>query len=786
MISGRIVARRAALYASISMLSLTLAAGAALAQSTDIGAVNVNGAGNGLPPITSDNAVGSKAPAGSAPALAPSQAPLSAFEPGSIVSDKVIRDMIPPSADYNDAVKYTPGFVSTNNNGLIGDNKGGWRGFQNGNYTISFDGIPFGDANNPSQHSGAYFPGAFLGSVVIDRGPGSASQVGYATFGGTMSLLSVPLEDSFGGSFTTSLGKFQTVATTATVQTGLIGSSGVKGMFQWYNASTDGALIGQTYTQKDYLAKVQAPLGDNFTLTVLSTYARENYIGGASATYAQWKANGKNYGAINLYNPTSQLFPAYNSSEKETDMEYIQVAGSVRNVRIDNKLYTYAYNYPQNQTNPIKTNSDTPGTIQTSQKIPTSTGGSFTVPLVGIGRTDTLGYLKYNDYRAFGDILKAEYDVDAGIASGTVRAGVWWEHVDNTRYQQYYDYTKQKNFNQLGNGNQASFKLDLSSHFTTYQPFIEYNWMPTSRLTITPGYKFIYFRRDHDALVNNTTLAPLLYAADYSTSLPYLSANYRVTNEVSVYAQASMGWLQPDVGAFYVFNPAKQNIKATTTTNYQAGMVFKNEKFTADVDVYRITAQHNYNNTQDAGGNYVEADAGTAQYQGIEAEGSYAIINGWSLYTSGALIGAKTIAGPYKSLRLGNAPSYTGVVGTIYDDGKFFGSLMQKFVGDQYGSGGQSYTTATNTGSLNHVKDYNTTDLVVGLRVNTAETFGVGKTATFKLGIYNVFNHKNITDIGGNGTISPANSTTATIASSSYTYSFLPGQIIFGQVGVNF
>ena len=144
-------------------------------------------------PISSPDAIGSKAPPGSAPALAPSQAPLDSFEPTSVVSDKILRDVVIPSGDYNDAVKYTPGFYSSNPNGPLGDAKGGWRGFQDGQYNITFDGIPFGDENDPTHHSAAYFPAAFLGKVSVDRGPGAASQVGYATFGGTLAMQSFEL-----------------------------------------------------------------------------------------------------------------------------------------------------------------------------------------------------------------------------------------------------------------------------------------------------------------------------------------------------------------------------------------------------------------------------------------------------------------------------------------------------------------------------------------------------------------------------------------------------------------
>ena len=129
--------------------------------------------------ITSNAAIGSHAPAGSAPALAFSQGSLTASQPGSVVSDKILRDVVPVGADYNETVKATPGFLSNNANGAVGDSKSGWRGYVDGQFNITFDGVPFGDANDPTHHSAAYFPASFLSRVTVDRGPGSASQVGY-------------------------------------------------------------------------------------------------------------------------------------------------------------------------------------------------------------------------------------------------------------------------------------------------------------------------------------------------------------------------------------------------------------------------------------------------------------------------------------------------------------------------------------------------------------------------------------------------------------------------------
>jgi iron complex outermembrane receptor protein len=64
------------------------------------------------------------------------------------------------------------------------------RGFQDGQYNVTYDGIPFGDANGQSHHTTSYFPAKVIGGEDIDRGPGTAADIGENTFGGTIGILS--------------------------------------------------------------------------------------------------------------------------------------------------------------------------------------------------------------------------------------------------------------------------------------------------------------------------------------------------------------------------------------------------------------------------------------------------------------------------------------------------------------------------------------------------------------------------------------------------------------------
>ncbi len=413
-------------------------------------------------------------------------------------------------------------------------------------------------------------------------------------------------------------------------------------------------------------------------------------------------------------------------------------------------------------------------------KIPTITGGSTKIAIPGVSNGDVIGYIKFNNYRAYGNSLKLEHDLDLGMFSGTLRAGLWAEQIDNQRFQLYEDYTTGQTFTQLGASNQAAYKLNLSSHITNVQPFIEYDWRPLEGLTITPGYKYESFERRHVALVNQTTRQPLTYDHTYDVSLPFLAARYQVNDEVTVYAQASQGFLAPAVAAYYVFDPSVGGIKPQTTTNYQAGVVLKNERLTADADIYQVTADNFAVTNVTSTGETYYTNSGTARYQGFEAEGSYSLRNGFSAYGSLALMDARFIKGKNQGLRVGDAPTTTGAFGGIYDDGNLFGSLLTKVTGDFYGSNGQAANSATTNAGLNHVSGYNTTDFVVGYRADLLPMTGVAKTATLKLGVYNVFDHKSITEISGN----PSGLTS--INNTSLTYSFLPGRLIYGSLSVDF
>src|ERR1700683_1649041 len=78
----------------------------------------------------------------------------------------------------------TPSFVSSapNGPGFDAAKNETLRGFVDGQFNVTIDGIPFADPDNFQHHSTSYFPTSMLDHVVIDRSPGGAADLGYASF----------------------------------------------------------------------------------------------------------------------------------------------------------------------------------------------------------------------------------------------------------------------------------------------------------------------------------------------------------------------------------------------------------------------------------------------------------------------------------------------------------------------------------------------------------------------------------------------------------------------------
>ena len=596
---------------------------------------------------------------------APTQADLTITQPQSVIGLDWISNHVAPTADYATIAAIAPGVtnVSTAGPGLGESKQMTLRGFNDNQYNVTYDGIPFGDTNDFSHHTSSYFPAKMIGQVLIDRGPGSASTIGEATFGGTVALSSKDPLDTFSFIPTQSFGSYGTELTHLEVNTGRLDDlGGGKLIASAQYISTDTAKTdGDTSRKTGYIKYVQ-PIGTSTEITFLSNYnyIRFNNPDLSSLTLKQIAQLGRNFGLNN--DPTSTNCACYNFQTKQTDLEYLGVHSALSETwSLDNKVYTYAYDNTSHESPYVGTKAS-----------PTNMGG----------------YIKINNYRAWGDTFALVHADDYG----QFRTGGWYEYTNNQRSSVAVDYGRDQAFDvKAGQPLQGSFnakgvysgpyKYTMKDQLHTGQLYAEYEWHPTNTLSITPGIKYLDISRDIEAPINQTTKTPLRYNQTWDKTLGYLTANYLLREDWSVYATAAQGFLTPNLNEFYVPDPSLNKAHPEQTMNYQFGSVYKTDRFNADADVYFINFKnYAFSTTVPGTTDAVYYVAKGAYIKGIEAEMTYYLGAGTSLFANGSLQDA-TFKG--SRLDIPNVPDRTAAIGVLYENDGFFASLFDKYAGSQ-------------------------------------------------------------------------------------------------------
>jgi hypothetical protein len=230
---------------------------------------------------------------------APTDTKLGALQPSSVISLSYIANNITPTADYATIANLAPSVsnVETNGPGLSEAKHTTLRGFDDNSYNVTYDGIPFGDINDFSHHTTSYFPAKMIGRMDTERGPGTASDIGYATFGGTMALYSKDPRRDAAIIPTASYGSFSTQLEHLEFNTGTLaqlnGASAI-GAFQYIN--TAGYRTNADMWRRTYYTKVLQPLGKGVSLTFLGTYNDIKFNNPSTVTQAQINTLGRNYG----------------------------------------------------------------------------------------------------------------------------------------------------------------------------------------------------------------------------------------------------------------------------------------------------------------------------------------------------------------------------------------------------------------------------------------------------------------------------------------------------------
>lgn len=617
---------------------------------------------------------------------APSGNTLDASSARTEVSADFIKNFMSPLADYAEYVNYAPGTLSLNPNGIgLGQGKTFYRGFSDGDYTMTFDGIPFEDTNSPTHHSWANFPSGWTESVDFDRSPGLSSTFGPTNFGGSINLKSPQLypDPDILGSVT--YGSWNTRLLQLDADSGFFGPGSRNSfLMDIQQLLSDGY---QTYNRQKRVAgygKYQYRVSDKSSITLYGGLVDiwTNTPNTTNATRSQIAQFGDNFlldGTPYLSNGTPDpYYYGYDTYHVQTDFEYAAYNADLGGGwKFDTKLYTTRYWNKQFYQN----------------------GSS-----VNLSTNKPSGVDKLNGYRHAGDTAILTGETKWGI----FRTGLWYDWSYTDRYQIPSNPLTQVD-TPLGN---------FHEHFITQatQPFVEFEWHPAPRLAITVGLKDANYTMALNQYQDNGktvgclggtastqpgTGAPIClggaafttHSIDYNSWLPNVAARYFLKSSWSVYAQWAYGSIIPPSNVFDVPNgqvvtPPKPTIAKT----YQTGTVLKFRRWTLDADAYYVHFQNGYDTYTDP--TTLEAAfaaTGPSNTKGVEAESNISIGYGFSLYLNGTMGSAKYQGGRYYPNGgewVANAPKNIETLSLLYRHQNWNFGLVEKRVGTYYQDNG--------------------------------------------------------------------------------------------------
>jgi iron complex outermembrane receptor protein len=670
---------------------------------------------------------------GTAEHAAPSRTPLNVGQPTSVISQQYIEKATSPTEPYDELISISPSVQDIQPNGPIAQQNYGEsiRGFQYNQFNTLLDGIVIPG----TPQTAVYFTNHDIGSVGVDRGPGTAATIGYATFGGTVSVVSKDPDAVATVNPYATMGSYRANLYGLDLETGAQPKlDGGRGFIDVSGTATGAALSGTTTERKNVFLKWVQPLGPN---TVVTAAAIINHSYGHTpygTTAAEIKQYGYGYALNN--NPGSQSFYGDNTDVYNTDFEYINLKSKLtENLSIDDTAYTNAYYHNGFQ------GADPNGT---TCNINTSDANGCNPAVVAYidGKkapvNDVPGLKGHSDFRDYGNILKSTYTT----SFGAVEAGFWFDYYTQSAYKYTADLTQDGVPYTTKKTNQP-FTYLYTDTLTTEQPYIQADVNLASNLQLIVGTKYTAIDRGINATINKSTLLPAKYKTFYTDYEPSAELKYRFQPNWSFYGQIAKGFLVPTISVLNTKIPT--DVTPETTVNYQAGTSYQTAGLSASADGYYIPFQ-NFINSEKVPAGTLYYDDGGATFRGVEAEATKTLVFNTSLYINGSLNDATFDDGA----QVAQSPRRTGAVGLIYDatgllqeHDALFATLTTKYVGPQYG---QYKANSTGGGVDSYpIKSYDDTSLTVAYTFNIAPK----KAITFTTYLDNLLNREGLVGLAG-------------------------------------
>jgi iron complex outermembrane receptor protein len=613
------------------------------------------------------------------------------------------------------------------------------RGLGQDEIGVLLEGAPQNDIGYYYAYPSQFADPGNVRQIVLAQG---SVDIDSPTVGGAGGLLSLSLDDPKAtrqALVDLSLGSYALRRVFARVDTGAIGTTGLKAFVSYSNTRADNWRGAGYDTRQHVDAKLLREWGDGNRASLALSYNDANSASYPSPTLAEWQAKGRTFNYDARYTAgNTNYWQLYRAPFRNL------YASAPVHVTLTDRLTLDTTTYLQfgYGNSPYGTQLATTGNFLGNEEL--------TQPIALPGAVDGVATVLGNytgDQMRTGNVSKLT--LQAGIHR--ITAGLWADYGTDRVAQSYtavdvdgrpadrWGYRSKAI--RTADGRLLAYE-DQRTVTVTKALFLADSIALGPRLTIDAGIKGVGLLRNGR---NDLPGPQTRVRRDSFIPLPRAAIHYALDDRQQLFANVTTNFRTPN--EFTLYDSYDGGVLSTRGTD-----ALRNEYSVSQELGYRyigpnlsvsITGFHyKFRNRQlatvvDVGGAQVNStlNAGGQTSYGVDAEIDYRPVNGLSVYISGEYLRARIdddlpIGADYLPTRGKRAVSSPMVQiggGGTYDDGRLFGSIAGKYIGRQY-------ATFMND---ERIEGYATLDVAVGMHM--ADWFG-GKRTDLRVNAINVTN----------------------------------------------
>jgi iron complex outermembrane receptor protein len=593
------------------------------------------------------------------------------------------------------------------------------RGFGQDQIGVLMEGAPQNDIGYYYAYPSQFADAENLRQISLAQGAGDIDSPTVASAGGLLSLWLDDPKEHRELLVDLSAGSYNLRRAFARIDTGEIGTSGVRAFISYSNSRADN-WRGAGYDKRQHVdAKLLKEWGVGNRASIAVSFNDATNSSYPSPTLAEWQESGRGFNYDKSYvSGDTNYWGLYRAPFRN-----IYASAPVHltlNDRLDLDSTTYVqrgYGSAPYGTE-LSTTGNYLGTEELTQPI--------TLPGAVDGVATVLGNWTGNQFRS-GNITKFTFTT----STHKITAGLWFDYGTDHVIQSFTSidangnpidiWGREKHAIRTADGRLLAAEDERTTHVTKAF-FVADSIKVTPRLTVEVGFKGAHVLKSGR---NYLPGLPAQVHFDSFAALPRAAVHYNLDDRNQLFANITTNFRAPNEYTLYdrYYGGAQYSQGTTALKNeYSVSEELGYRYIGANLSASLTAFHYHFRNRQlatiiDVRGAQINStiNAGSQTSYGLDAEVNYRPAKGVSFYVSGEYLHTRLDddlpAGdnylPTKGKRAVSSPSFQLGAGGAYDDSRLFGSFALKYVGRQY-------STFMNDESI---RGYTTLDISIGVHL---------------------------------------------------------------------